>query len=72
MAPNEIAMLHLLIQRLEDCAAAYASYAEHFPKEQRVELSEYGKRLLTSAECLKMDLLEARLTETLVGQKRYC
>jgi hypothetical protein len=69
MTSNEIAMMDVLIQRLEDCAAAYASYANNFPQEQAAKMDEYAKRLLTSAECFRMDLLEAELTGN-IGEAR--
>ncbi len=61
MTSDEIALTPLLIQRLEDCAAAYASYAQNFPPEQAGKINEYAKRLFTSAECFKMDLMEEEL-----------
>jgi hypothetical protein len=70
MTSNEIAMMHLLIQRLDDCAMAYASYATNFPPEQAAEMVEYAKRLLTSAECFRMDLLEEELRGNLSEARR--
>lgn len=53
--------MRLLIERLKNCAAAYTSYAENFEELKATELRENAKRLLTAAECLKMNLLEEEL-----------